>query len=527
RSVIDGSDFGDNVLAALPDTIAQTMVDVAMRTVARGGGGGGALSLLSGDELDQAMAPTMARIQRDAQDRLADDEAAMWAQMRTAQDARIAAWQSEGQNEIVVTADRKLSDSDRRRGAAALDARVLRQDRAEQTAAGQGRALAGVPTHKKALPPLTYGGYSENRGIYDNRLLNVTIFQIRYDPDASKYDWGPVEQGFADDLAQLEQKEADARAQALSVQPFSLDLGGSAQKPAFDMKAMMSPTYNGLAFTSSSTSQGSWSQGRGITAFDNAKTELFRATESGYDLRDSAYNDFNNGHYAKGTFKYFGSLGLRTLQSLQVPFTLTTSAVRGNGFEPTSIDRADGEVLSLFAGAAGLARKGGVKVATWRPAAESEFVGPLIGKSGFRTSSEFAETVGTRYQGFVDEGYVRALRAEANGQLSGLKSTRIGDAVDRFSQARLSAYLRSEGIAEGPGKLIQINRWLPDPAGSGLYVRPDVRIPAADRIFDATVGFKAPGSTQITGFSQYSGGNYITVTRPATLPSGGSYSIVP
>ena len=42
RSVIEGSDFGDNVLAALPDTIAQTMVDVAMRTVARGGGGGGA-----------------------------------------------------------------------------------------------------------------------------------------------------------------------------------------------------------------------------------------------------------------------------------------------------------------------------------------------------------------------------------------------------------------------------------------------------------------------------------------------------
>jgi len=106
-----------------------------------------------------------------------------------------------------------------------------------------------------------------------------------------------------------------------------------------------------------------------------------------------------------------------------------------------------------------------------------------------------------------------------------LKSTRVGDAVDRFSQARLSAYLRSEGISEGPGSLIQINRYLRDPAGSGLYVRPDVRIPAAGRIFDATVGFKGARSAQITGFSQYSGGNYITVTRPGLV--GGSYSIAP
>lgn len=37
RSVIDGSDFGDNLLAALPNTIAQTVMDVAMRHAMKGG----------------------------------------------------------------------------------------------------------------------------------------------------------------------------------------------------------------------------------------------------------------------------------------------------------------------------------------------------------------------------------------------------------------------------------------------------------------------------------------------------------
>jgi hypothetical protein len=128
-------------------------------------------------------------------------------------------------------------------------------------------------------------------------------------------------------------------------------------------------------------------------------------------------------------------------------------------------------------------------------------------------------------QGFVDDAYIAGQRLESQSLLRGHPDFRLGNYVDRISQRRLGAYLQSEGIAEGPGRLIQLNRYLRDPAGSGLYVRPDVRIPAADRIFDATVGFKAPGSTQITGFSQYSGGNYITVTRPG--PVGGSYSIVP
>lgn len=154
-----------------------------------------------------------------------------------------------------------------------------------------------------------------------------------------------------------------------------------------------------------------------------------------------------------------------------------------------------------------------------------EFFGPLIGKTGFKTSSEFAEAIGTRYQGFVDDAYVAGQRLEAKGLLRGNASTRLGDYVDRISANRLQAFLRSEGIPEGPNGLVQMNRWLRDPSGTGLYVRPDVRIPAAGHIYDATVGFKAYNSNQITRFGQYSSGDYITIIRPG--PVGGSYSIVP
>ena len=153
-----------------------------------------------------------------------------------------------------------------------------------------------------------------------------------------------------------------------------------------------------------------------------------------------------------------------------------------------------------------------------------EFIGPLIGKSGFRTSGEFAEAVGTRYQGYADDAYVVGQRLETQGLLRGNPNTRLGDYVDRTSARRLGAYLSSEGVAEGPNSLVQMNRWLRDPAGSSLYVRPDVRIPAARRIYDATVGFKPHNSTQITRFLQYSGGDRITVVRPSPV---GSYSIFP
>jgi hypothetical protein len=84
---------------------------------------------------------------------------------------------------------------------------------------------------------------------------------------------------------------------------------------------------------------------------------------------------------------------------------------------------------------------------------------------------------------------------------------------------------KSEGISEGPSDLVQLNRWLCDPAGSGSYRIPDVRIPDGNLIMDGTIGLKWWETPQIKDFYKYSGGNNITIVRPTEL--GGSYSILP
>jgi hypothetical protein len=125
----------------------------------------------------------------------------------------------------------------------------------------------------------------------------------------------------------------------------------------------------------------------------------------------------------------------------------------------------------------------------------------------------------------VNEGYDRALLAESNGLLKGNPNTRVGDFVDRFSASEYRDWLTTEGITEGPDQFVQMNRWLRDPAGSGLYTGPDIRIPSSGSILDATVGWKWSTNTQIMRFNTYSGGSRITIVRPEQL--GGSYSIWP
>ena len=139
-------------------------------------------------------------------------------------------------------------------------------------------------------------------------------------------------------------------------------------------------------------------------------------------------------------------------------------------------------------------------------------------------SEEFAEASFQKYQGFVDQSYPIAINREAQGMLRGNPNTRVGNFVDRESAANYMQWLESEGILEGTGHFVQMNRWLRDPAGSNLYVRPDIRIPSSGVIFDATVGTKYFTDTQIIRFSNYSGGDRITIVRPQEF---GSYSFWP
>jgi hypothetical protein len=151
------------------------------------------------------------------------------------------------------------------------------------------------------------------------------------------------------------------------------------------------------------------------------------------------------------------------------------------------------------------------------------FIGPTIGRTGFKTWEEFNTEAYRRYQRYVDEAYDDAVAAEQQGLLRGNRNTRVGDFVDRQSRDQFNDWLASEAIPEGPNGSVQVNRWLRDPSGSGDYVRPDVRLP--DLILDATVGMKPPGTLQLRLNAKYSQGTPTTVVRPSQL--GGSYTLLP
>lgn len=102
----------------------------------------------------------------------------------------------------------------------------------------------------------------------------------------------------------------------------------------------------------------------------------------------------------------------------------------------------------------------------------------------------------------------------------------IGSRVDRFARDGLRQWLAAEGIQEGAGRIIAVNRRLYDPLGSGPYRQPDVYIPGARLILDGSLEWKVATSPQILGFRAYSGGANVTIIRPTVLPKGGSYSFV-
>jgi len=134
-----------------------------------------------------------------------------------------------------------------------------------------------------------------------------------------------------------------------------------------------------------------------------------------------------------------------------------------------------------------------------------------------------------KLQRYTDEAYPAVVRAVDEGRVRiphGVpRDTVIGQRTDRIVQTRLKRWIRREGVAEGPGEAVQVNRWLRDPGGSGAYRIPDLRVPDADVIMDGTIGYKWNNTPQITDFYQYSAGSHTIIVRPTEL--GGSYSLIP
>lgn len=150
--------------------------------------------------------------------------------------------------------------------------------------------------------------------------------------------------------------------------------------------------------------------------------------------------------------------------------------------------------------------------------------GAGIGRSNFRSINEFGDAAFDRYQQFYDQGFSVAQGRVAAGRLAN-NDRDIGNATDRYARLQVRRWLANEGIEEGAGGIIHVNRWLRDPtAGSSAYCIPDVRIPGANISLDGTIGWKSATTAQIRDFRLFSGGDNVTIVRPTQ--EGGSYGVV-
>jgi hypothetical protein len=149
-----------------------------------------------------------------------------------------------------------------------------------------------------------------------------------------------------------------------------------------------------------------------------------------------------------------------------------------------------------------------------------------IGKSGCGSIEEFSDAVTAKYQSLYDQGYAVAQKRAAQ-ELIPNTARSIGSDADEFARTGLRDWLSgSEGIQEGPGQVIQVNRRLYDPTGSGKYRIPDVYIPGSGTILDGSISFKTSSLRQIQDFAKFSGGARTTIIAPKGL-RWGSYSIIP
>jgi hypothetical protein len=138
----------------------------------------------------------------------------------------------------------------------------------------------------------------------------------------------------------------------------------------------------------------------------------------GYELRDSAYTDWQDGNYVLGGGKYLGSLGLRTLGAVEWgAFETPVTLLRGNGFTPTARDQQDSAIISFaLTGLYGVGRKGLTAAAESRDAlllrhgvTDAGLRQSILG-TGFNPSilSEASPTTMTRFdklfQGSFDAG---------------------------------------------------------------------------------------------------------------------------
>jgi RHS repeat-associated protein len=122
------------------------------------------------------------------------------------------------------------------------------------------------------------------------------------------------------------------------------------------------------------------------------------------------------------------------------------------------------------------------------------------------------------YQRYYSEAWTKVVNDFNKGKITippKMKwRTVLGQHTDSIARNRLLKFLEREGIPEGPGTDVLVNRWLRDPSGSGKYRIPDLRLNTTGTILDGTIGGKTMSSPQIQDFIQFSGGDKVIIIRP-------------
>jgi RHS repeat-associated protein len=127
------------------------------------------------------------------------------------------------------------------------------------------------------------------------------------------------------------------------------------------------------------------------------------------------------------------------------------------------------------------------------------------------------------YQRYYNEGWQAVVQRFLAGKIkipAGQNwKTILGRELDGYARARLRAFLEREGISEGRGMDVLLNRYLRNPADPSDYRIPDVRLLRTGTILDGTIGEKTMNTPQIQDFIRFSGGNKVIIIKPEIRPT--------
>lgn len=129
--------------------------------------------------------------------------------------------------------------------------------------------------------------------------------------------------------------------------------------------------------------------------------------------------------------------------------------------------------------------------------------------------------IARQYQQYYNNAWLRVvddfnagkitLNSEKNWQVQ------LGQRVDAIARFRLRQYLNKQGISEGPGADVLVNRWLRNPNGPGYRI-PDLKLVQTRRILDGTIGDKQLTDPQAQDFVSFSNGYRVEFVKPTVGP---------